>query len=152
LNFKLVYNAHEYHPLQFDSNPYWLKTTGEFYKWIYENYLKSVDLMINVCDSIAEKCKQEFGVSSIVIPNASIYYPNIKPVFNTGDEIRIIHHGGATRPRKIEYMIEAVEKLGPKYQLDLILVPGDKNYLKELTALSHGIENVNVIEHVQLNE
>ena len=30
--------------------------------------------MINVCDSIADKCKVDFGKDSIIIPNASKHY------------------------------------------------------------------------------
>jgi len=151
--FKLVYNAHEYHPLQFDSIDYWLKTAGKYYYWIYKEFLDNVDLMINVCEGIANKCKQEFGKDSIVIPNACTYYEHIEPVINTkNDRIHIIHHGNAIRARKIEYMIEAVKKLGERFSLDLILVPRDANYIAELRAKAKSAKNINFLEPVRFDE
>ena len=149
-NFKVVFNAHEYCPLQFDTRPNWKNTGGKFYFNLYENYLKKIDLLVNVCDGIAIKCKEEFGKDSIVIPNVSIYYPAIRPVFHDEKEklIKIIHHGGAIRERKIEYMIEAVQKLGNSFRLDLMLVPGSQDYINELKIMAQKAGNVNLIPSV----
>lgn len=153
--FKVVYNAHEYHPLQFDSNKRWLNTIGFYYNKLYQEYLKEVDLLINVCDGIAVKCKEEFGKPSLVIPNAS-WYHEISPYFNKEDkdesQVRIIHHGLAIRERKIEYMIEAVKLLSNSYRLDLILMPGDLDYIKELKELTSGHVRINIIEPVPFDK
>jgi hypothetical protein len=90
-NIKIVFNAHEYHPLEFEDQLGWLESTGSVYDKLYKKYLSKLDLMINVCDGIAEKCLKEYNVKSIVIPNAA-FFSKI-PIFeSTGDKIKIIYH------------------------------------------------------------
>jgi Glycosyltransferase Family 4 len=153
-NFKVIYNAHEYYPLEFESRKNWTNTYGKFYLNLYKKYLSKLDMMVNVCDGIAVKCKEEFGKDSIVIPNACTYHAEIVPVLRDNQEklIKIIHHGAAIRERKLEYMIEAALKLGSSFQLDLMLVPGDKKYLAELTALVSTIDNVNIIPSLNFRD
>ncbi len=148
-NFKVVFNAHEYCPLQFDTRENWINTGGKFYYNLYKKYVKKLDLFVNVCDGIAVKCRQEFDTGSIVIPNVSPYY-EMSPVLHDENHnaIKIIHHGGAIRDRKIEYMIDAVQKLGSPFHLDLMLVPGDKEYIDELKLKTEKIDNVNIIAAV----
>ena len=152
--YKVVFNSHEYNPGQFETMKNWANTYGRFYVNLYKKYLNKLDLLVNVCDSIAIKCKDEFGKDSIVIPNACTYYPNIAPVLRDSQEkpIKMIHHGGAMRERKIEYMIEAARKLGSSFQLDIMLVPGNQDYLDELKSLAENIDNVNVIPPVDFCE
>jgi hypothetical protein len=151
--FKVVYNAHEYHPLQMDQDLDWLKTVGEYYLWIYKKYLNKIDLFINVCESITEKCKTEFNCDSIVIPNAASYDPNIKPIFKENDNlIKIIHHGASIKGRKLETMIRAVGKFPDKYTFDLMLVPIDNDYYNQLIQLSQSFSNIRIIKQVKFNE
>jgi hypothetical protein len=151
--FKVVYNAHEYHPLQMDQDLDWLKTVGEYYLSIYKKYLNKIDLFINVCESISEKCKSEFNCDSIVIPNAASYDPNINPIFKEKDKlIKIIHHGASIRGRKLETMIMAAGKFPDKYTFDLMLVPIDKEYYNHLIELSRSFSNVRIIKQVNFSE
>lgn len=152
-NYKIVYNAHEYHPLQFDKDLDWLNTVGEYYLSIYKKYLNKIDLVINVCESIAEKCKSEFNCDSIVIPNAASYDPNIIPTFNDNDKlIKIIHHGASIRGRKLETMIKAVGKFPDKFSFDLMLVPIDNVYYNQLIELSQSYSNIKIIKQVKFSD
>lgn len=148
--YKVVFNSHEYNPRQFETIKNWTNTYGRFYFNLYKEHLNKLDLLINVCDSIAIKCKEEFGKDSIVIPNACTYYPDIIPIIHDVQKkpIKMIHHGGAMTERKIEYMIEAAQKLGSSFQLDIMLVPGNQKYIDELRLLVENIDNVNVIPPV----
>lgn len=150
--FKVVYNAHEYHPLELDEDKVWLKTWGQYYYNLYKKYLGKIDLVINVCQSIADKCREEFGKDSIVIPNAAAYQPSLKPSVPSAGIIRIIHHSVAIKERGLEIMIEALEQLGDNYQLDLMLVPGDKAYFDELKNYIQNTNNVNLIKPVGFTE
>lgn len=149
--YKVIYNAHEYHPLEFDEDEGWLKVWGQYYYRLYKESLPQIDLLINVCQSIANKCEEEFNKSSIVIPNAAIYYPNLHPV-KINRPIRIIHHGISNRTRRIEVMIEVAQKLGPAYQLDLMLVSVDDVYYQELVVLAQKSGNVQLIKPVSFEE
>jgi hypothetical protein len=148
--FKLIYNAHEYHPLEFTDRWYWNAFWKPYYENIYRNCLPHVDLLINVCDSIAQKCEDEFGKKGIVIPNASIYY-NIEPTHNEGI-IRAIHHGGCIPSRKIEVMIEVAKMLGSNFHLDLMLTLNEGQYYDEIKKLADETSNVDIIEPVPFEQ
>jgi hypothetical protein len=148
---KVVYNAHEYHPMQFEDQE-WLNTAGAYYSEIYRDYLPKIDLLINVCDSIAQKCEEEFGKSSLVIPNAAPFHPDVSPQETKADQIvRIIHHGAAISGRRIEKMIQAVGEM-ENYQLDLMLIPNDKKYYQKLIDLAKEFKNIRIIPAVPYND
>lgn len=151
-HYKLVFNAHEYHPLEFNDNAIWLKTYGKYYYKLYERFLKYIDLFVNVCDSIRDKCITEFGADSIVVPNAASYYsPGADQHQHLSTKIRIIHHGGAMPERKIEEMIWAMKGLEDRFQLDLMLVRGDNNYYEFIEEIVSEISCVRLIPPVDFN-
>lgn len=152
-NFKLVFNAHEYHPLEFEDKPGWLASSGKYYTNLYRKYLHRLDLLINVCDTIAKECERNFGIPSLVIPNAALFRKDVAPVVTgTPGPIRIIQHGACIRERNIELMIETAQLLGNGYTLDLMLMKNDQKYYDELLLLAEKTENVRLIEPVSFNE
>lgn len=150
---KIVFNAHEYHPLEFEDIPGWLSRDGKHYSYLYRNYLSRFDLFINVCESIRLKCLEEFNVDSIVIPNAA-FESKIPPSSNTKFPIRLIHHGALLPGRKIEKMISIVQESGDKYTLDIMGVPNPEamDYYQLLKDLCAGTTNVRLIKPVKFNE
>lgn len=152
MGFKILYNAHEYHPLQFDSDRVWLETKGEYYHRIYTRYLRDVDLLVNVCSGIADKCLEVYGKKSLVVPNACRHYHHLSSKQSKDGLIRMIHHGAAIRGRELEKMIEIARCLGPRYHLDLMLTPNQVPYLEELRAMVATCENVNLLDPVAFDE
>ncbi len=152
-NFVAVYNAHEYHPLEFEESPEWIKTEGKYQYALYEKYLSAVDLLVNVCDGIAEKCEKEFQKKSLVIPNVAMLSP-IKPAINTGEVIRMIYHGGIMKSRGLETMLDIARILGEKYALDIMAVKSGNNqeYVQFLEQYAADIKNVRFIEPVPFHE
>jgi hypothetical protein len=53
---RIVFNAHEYYPLEFEDQPGWLNSVGVVYDRLYRKYLCQLDLFVNVCQGISEKC------------------------------------------------------------------------------------------------
>ncbi len=151
LNFKIVYNAHEYHPLEFSDQWYWNLFWKSYYENIYRTCLQSVDLFINVCESIAQKCVDLFTKESIVIPNASIFH-DLVPSKTDGRKIRIIHHGGCIPSRKIEIMIQVAKLLGNDYQLDLMLTLNEGKYYEQINAIVSEVINVRLISPVDFDQ
>jgi hypothetical protein len=131
-NVKLIFNAHEYYPLEFDSNADWMKKTHPLYIEIGNTYLKHIDACFCVGEKIAEKYKEEFGVDCIVITNSKPYKDLNPSELRSSDKIKLVHHGAALRNRQIELMIDLMNFLDEKYTLDLVLVPGDDTYISEL--------------------
>ncbi|MEO6902840.1 MAG: hypothetical protein ABI315_06785 [Bacteroidia bacterium] len=149
---KLIFNAHEYYPLEFDDNQRWMETTHLTYMNIANTCFKEVDICFCVGKKIAEKYQNEFKLKSIVINNSKEHYNLIPSDLKSGETIKIIHHGAALRSRKIELMIEMMTYLKKGYSLDLILVPGDETYITELTQLIKKHANIRLVASVNTAE
>jgi hypothetical protein len=147
---KLIFNAHEYYPLEFDNNAQWMATTHIDYMKIANKYLKYVDMCFCVGNSIALKYKQEFDLNSVVITNSKPFYELNPQIISS--KIRLIHHGLANEARKIELMINMMKYLGEGYILDLMLVSNSDEYLNELKKLALDYSNINFIEPVNIND
>lgn len=151
LKLRVVYNAHEYHPLEFEDNENWMRLYGVQYDHIYRNYLSQCHLVVNVCDGIAKKCLEEYGVKSVVVPNACSY-SNVQPVVSGDSIIRVVHHGVAIRERAIEIMIHAFGKRKDNFRFDLMLVPTDTKYYEELVSCASFYQNVRLVQPVPFNK
>lgn len=149
-SYKLVFNAHEYYPLEHNEIAHWENTWQLYFEDLYRRFLPAVDLMINVCESIREKCLIEFGKDSLVIPNASAFQ-DLQPG-QVKSPIRLIHHGGAIASRKIEEMIRMMPLLGPEYFLTLMLIPTNPDYFARLKKMVSDTGNVQLIEAVPFSE
>lgn len=150
---KIIFNAHEYHPLEFDNDPKWLSKEGVYYSKLYREKLQKFDLFINVCESIRKKCIEEFQVDSIVIPNAA-FESKLPPSKTTQFPIRLIHHGTILPGRKIEKMISIVEQAGIHFSLDIMGVPNPHamDYFNKIKDLCSQTNNIRLIPPVKFNE
>lgn len=130
----VMLDAHEYSPKEFEDLWRWRVFFAGFYTYLCRKYLPRVASMTTVCQSIAE-AYQEFGVSPKVVLNCPVQQDlPVRPV--EPERIRLIHHGGAIRSRKIELMIEMMRHLDHRYTLDLMLVETDLRYLSRLRELA----------------
>jgi hypothetical protein len=73
-NIKLIYDAHEYSPREFENSLKW-RLLWQRYKYnLCKKYLPQVNAMTTVCDGIAKEYYREFGVDKPnVITNAPFY-------------------------------------------------------------------------------
>lgn len=151
-SFKIVFNAHEFHPREFEGDIKWKNTWGKIHDYIYKKYLPKVDLMINVCEGIAKECLKQYGKDSVIIPNAGPQKVGIKPNLKDSGKIRMIHHGVAISERKLEFMIELAKELGNGFELDLMLIYQDEVYFNRLQDLARKTTNVRIIPPVMFEE
>ena len=151
-NVKLIFNAHEYYPLQFSDREEWMKNTQPYMvKKARENF-KYVDACFCVGNMIADKYKSEFNLSSDVITNAKPFCNLTPKIINVGEQVKLIHHGAAIRSRRLELMIEMMDYLGKGYSLSLILVPGEPSYITELKAMASKNVNIHFPESVSTHD
>ena len=87
--------------------------------------------MTTVGPAIAEEYACRFDVQPVVVWNAPRYHA-IPCIPRNGSLIRMIHHGGALRQRRLEVMIDAMTQLDDRFRLDFMLIPGSSGYLAEL--------------------
>lgn len=141
-----IFDAHEYSPKEFAENWQWRLLHGREKYALLRKFLKYASELTTVCGAIRNEYQQEFDVSGEVIYNAPAF-AKITPK-QPGRTIRIIHHGAALRGRKLELMIEVMKHLPDNYQLDLMLMPSDKEYFSELQAHASHLQNVRFVPTV----
>jgi hypothetical protein len=146
-NFKLVFNAHEYYPLEFDNRPNWAETYQKYYEELYSTYLPQVDLLVNVSATIVEKTKEVFGRDSFLLPNAAFYH-DLQPK-PCGSIIKVVHHGACIKDRYLERMIEAVGALPERFALDMYLTKGSNvEYYNQIQNLCERYSNVKLLQPI----
>ncbi|PJF28447.1 MAG: hypothetical protein CUN53_00255 [Phototrophicales bacterium] len=120
LGAKLVFDAHEYAPLEQETPKFKrLETPARVH--LLKRYAKRADAAITVCEPIAERYMTEFGFRPIVIMNAPALQipPDHTPA---PDRIRLIHHGVFDPSRGFEQMVEAVALADSRYELHFMFV------------------------------
>ncbi|MFT4176296.1 MAG: hypothetical protein QM627_06535 [Luteolibacter sp.] len=135
-NIPLYLDAHEYTPRQWDGDPEFKKMEG-YWDYIIERDKNNIDYMTTVCESIAEKYRNNYNlpVREVVmnLPAGSI---NLQPSEVAKDHIRLVHHGGLNRNRQLENMIHLFDYLDSRFSLDFYLMDDRSGYLQELQVLA----------------
>lgn len=145
----VIFNAHEYYPLEFEQDPQWLKTEGAKAKYIIKKYLPECSGMFCVSENIMKEYQKSVSIKADVITNATSYSA-LAPT-PTSSLIKLIHHGAAIRARKIELMADMMFFLDENYVLYFMLVPTDELYLKELEK-KYSSERIKFIDPVPVSE
>ena len=137
---KVVFDAREYYPLQFEDSLLWRLTAGRLASYICKKYLVDVDSAATVSPGIADAYAANFGVAMRVIyssPAAKALQPT-----KVGEVVKLVHHGNGTPNRCLENMIEAARLLGSGYTLDLYIVEKSLRYYARLVELAAEVPNV----------
>ena len=127
----VIFNAHEYYPLEFEQDKLWLKTEGAKSSYIINKYLPKCVHMFCVSNLIQQKYLENVKITSSVITNAPNYV-QLEPKKIDQNKIRLIHHGIALRERDIEHMASVINYLDDRFELNIMLTIADKSYYKEL--------------------
>lgn len=144
---KIYYDAHEYAPLEYDNDPKWVKEKSPYFTYLSEKYIPAADYCSTIGQMIAKKFTELTGKHFDVVYNAPVYYE--LPIVLQGDDvIRCVHHGVASPIRKIENLVDAFIKLGPKYELNLLLMNNDTEYYQWLIKTSEKYSNIHMLKPV----
>lgn len=129
---KLVFDAHEYSPLEWESSARWRFLYRPFVLSVLREFGPRVDAAITVSQPIANRYAAEYPFTPVVILNAPAVVDPPPPVSPPDDgHLRLVHHGSAVRERRMERMIDALALAGDRFTLDLMLV-GDAAYIRAL--------------------
>lgn len=152
---KLVFNAHDYYPRQFEDDQNWFTYQKPMVQFVVDKYVPKFHLIFSAWNKIHTDFQKLYGVPSVIINNAT-EYNDLRPKFIDAGEsqIRIIHHGIANSNRKIELMMEMMEYLDDRFCLYLMLVPSSDQmrYYNELKASASTRSRIKFIEPVPLRE
>lgn len=144
---KVIFDAHEYAPLEHDDDWKWRFLFKGYKVYLIQHFAHKAHAMFTVCEGIAIKFKDVFDLNAKVMTNASEYVEQ-KPNLTSGPKIRLIHHGMAHPTRKIENMIQMMDFVDDRFELDLMLVYTKSTYIDHLKELAKVKSNVRFIDPV----
>ena len=120
----VVFDAHEYAPRHFENNKIWKTFFQPFYAALCREYIPKTSAMLTVGEGLAKEYEANFGVKPVIITNSTRYF-DLQPSPVLPDKIRLVHHGIINPSRKLELMLEMMERLDPRFTLDMILMTSD---------------------------
>ncbi|MEM2929173.1 MAG: hypothetical protein QXS18_05210 [Thermoplasmata archaeon] len=138
LNAKLIFDAHEYAPLELENRWYWKPLFQPMITYFLKKYSSKINASITVAPAISQRYREEFGLNPQVILNTPerVF---LKKKYSNSNEIRLVHHGGAIRDRKLENLIKTLAFCDNRFSLHFILLKNDLVYIKSLMILSEKI-------------
>jgi hypothetical protein len=150
---RIYFDAHEYAPSEL-ADFKWRLLMRPLIVYALKECKEHIDVMSTVCDGIAREYEKFFDFPSgsvSVITNAPLYQEMLHPSALLNDKIRLIHHGGASKARRLELMIKMMRYLDPeKYELIFMLVPDSKReYYNYLVKIARQFKNIYFIEPVE---
>ncbi len=135
-NAKLIFDAHEYAPLELENRWYWKPFFQPAITYFLRKYSPQMNASVTVAPLISKRYKNEFGFDAKVILNA----PEAEPLLlkqSNFTHIRLVHHGGAIRDRRLEKLIETLSLCDRRFSLHFLLLKNDPHYLKYLIRLAN---------------
>ena len=144
----LILDAHEYAFKEFGSWKWRLLSQG-LQKYRFQSCRGLIDEMITVADGIADEYKKDTGMRPKVVTNAAPF-SDCKPSWVEDNKIRMIHHGACIRERGLDKMIKVMDLLDERFSLELMLVPNDQEYYRELERSLKTRKNVRLIPPVPM--
>jgi hypothetical protein len=147
----VVFDAHEYSPLEWEDLWTWRLLFQRFKRYLCQTYIPRCDAVMTVCRSIAERYHADTGVTCAVVTNAPAY-ATLEPVRVDIDRIALIHHGAAIRSRRLESTIAMMRHLDRRFHLTLMLVANDQDYLNHLRRVAADLRNVSFRDPVPLGD
>jgi hypothetical protein len=148
---KVVFDAHEYAPREYEDRLRWRFFFQKYNDQLCRAYLPKADAMFTVCQSIADEYRSNYGVAPIVITNAPPYH-DLVPRPTADGRVRIVHHGVTISSRRIELMIEAMRFLDERFELDLMLIPNESGYFRNLEQTAAARPRVRIVPPVPMTE
>lgn len=150
----VVFDAHEYAPLEFEDRLFFRLFLQRYRTYLCRTYIPRTAGMATVCESIAAAYERDTGVRPVVVLNAPDYEP-LEPMARApGDRtIRLVHHGGANPSRELDRMIRMMDHLDERFTLDLLLVEaGGGGYIAKLKRLARGNDRIRFLDPVPMRE
>jgi glycosyltransferase involved in cell wall biosynthesis len=152
---RVIFDAHEYAPLEFEDLLIFRLFFKRYRMHLCRQFIPEASAMMTVCQSIADTYEQDTGVRPVVVTNAPDFEDLEPAAREPGDQqIRMVHHGGAIRSRKLENMIQMMDHLDERYELDFLLptpIPAAVKYVAELRELARG-KRVRFLDPVPMRE
>jgi hypothetical protein len=147
---KVYFDAHEYHPLEFEDSLKWRLLHQPFMNYLCITYIPKAHAFSTVSEGIAKEYEKKTGVLPFLLTNATSFN-ELKPT-KINQHIKLIHHGAAIPARKLELMIEMMKYTDKRFTLDLMLVSNTPKYMDKLKKMARNIPTVKFVDPVPFTE
>jgi len=147
---KLLFDAHEYAPREFDDSWWWRLVHGPRMTALCRTFLPRVDAMTTVCRSIQLAYHQLTGVQAQVVTNAPDYQDLPLRPHVEGSPIHLVHHGVTIPARKLENMIYMMDYLDGRFELHFLLKNTNPDYHARLEKLAQRVGRVHFLPPVPM--
>jgi hypothetical protein len=149
---KILYDAHEYAPREFDDSWRWRIMRGPYATAMTKRYAAKANAMTTVGVAIAEEFERLIGIRPEVITNAPSFDPSLSPSPIVDGKIRLVHHGAAIASRKIENMIAIAPHLDERFELSFQLVENDPAYANRLKEMAKPYPRIRFLPPAPMRE
>lgn len=126
-------DMHEWAPQERATIPVWRVLVGPYMTHLCRRYLPRAAAVTTVSSGLVRLYHDQFGVHPELVRNAADLQ-QLSPSAVDPDRIRLVHSGTADPDRNIMELIEAVERLGDRFTLDLYLIEVPGGHLDEIRA------------------
>ena len=144
---KILFDAHEYSPREFEDRFLWRFFLRKYIEYLCRTRISQADAMVTVGPTIAQEYAREFGVRPAVVMNAPVYHA-IPREPREREVICMVHHGGFSRSRRLESMIETMTELDDRFRLDFMLISSDPTGLQDLKTRASGDSRISFVPPV----
>lgn len=149
---KVLFDAREFYPKEFENQLIFKILHSKLRIELCRQFLPLCDSIITVSPGLAKGYRDMFGIQTEVIRSVPNY--NISMTVNevSSNLIKMVHHGGTNRDRKLENMIKIFEYLDSRFSLDFYLTNNDLLYKSELVRLASQYSQIRFCDPVSFTE
>jgi hypothetical protein len=146
----VIFDAHEFAPGQFEDRLFFRLFFQAYRSWLCAGFMPAARVVTTVSSSIASAYSQMIGTQPRVIWNAPD--PEELTPSPCDGKIRMVHHGLAERSRRLERMIQMMDRLDGRFELNLILVGDDRRYLRRMQQQARGDARIRFLPGVPMRD
>lgn len=140
-------DMHEWAPEERSTVFSWRVLVGPYMEYLCRTYLPRVTALTSVSGGLANLYTETYGVPHEIVRNAPDLR-KLKPSPVDPEVIRLVHSGTADAERNILELIEATERLGDRFTLDLYLLRVPGGHLDVITKRAASSPRVTVHDPV----
>jgi hypothetical protein len=126
----------------------WRVLVGPYMEHLCKKYLPRTTVVTSVSAGLAGLYADRYGVSTEVIRNAADLRTDLAPTPVDANAIALVHSGTADVERNIVELIDATDRLGERFTLDLYLLEVPGGHLEVIKKKAAGVPRVTVHDPV----
>lgn len=140
-------DMHEWAPEERSTVLVWRILVGPYMEHLCSKYLPRTAAVTSVSSGLAGLYRDRYDVDTTTVRNAADFQ-SLAPTPVDPAKIRLVHSGTADAERNIVELVEAVERLGERFSLDLYLLEVPGGHLNVIRAKAAASSRVTVHDPV----